>query len=73
MDRPPVGRIRGAGTVPGPGLFPMAVPLPGLSCFLTPLQMQGTGGFTETFSAIQLPPADLRSIVEDEGSRLNLG
>jgi hypothetical protein len=44
----------------------------GLSCFLTPLQTQGTGGFTETFSAIQLLPADLRSLVDDEESRLNL-
>jgi hypothetical protein len=44
----------------------------GLSYYLTPLQMQGTGGFTETFSATQLPPADLRSIIDDEQARLNL-
>ena len=44
----------------------------GLSCYLTPVQMQGTGGFTETFSAIQLSPADLRSIVDAEEVRLNL-
>ena len=44
----------------------------GLSCYLTPLQTQGTDGFTETFSAIQLSPADLRSIVDAEEVRLNL-
>ena len=42
----------------------------GLSSFLTPLQTLGTGGFTETFNATQLLPADLRSIVDDEESRL---
>ena len=31
-----------------------------LSSYLTPQQMQGVGGFTETFDA-DLPPADLRS------------
>jgi hypothetical protein len=44
----------------------------GLSWFLTPLQMRGTGGFTETFSATKLLPADLRSVVDDEEARLNL-
>ena len=44
----------------------------GLPFYLTPQQMQGVGGFTETFNATQLPPADLRSIVDDEELRLNL-
>ena len=44
----------------------------GLSFYLTPRQMQGVGGFTETFNAIQLPPGDLRCIVDDEESRLDL-
>jgi hypothetical protein len=44
----------------------------GLSCYLTPLQMRGTGGFTETFSIVQLSPAALRSIVDDEEARLGL-
>jgi hypothetical protein len=44
----------------------------GLSFYLTPQQMQGVGGFTETFNAAQLPPIDLRSIVDDEELRLGL-
>jgi hypothetical protein len=44
----------------------------GLPFFLTPQQMQGVGGFTETFQAIQLTPAHLRAIVDGEELRLNL-
>jgi len=41
-----------------------------LSSYLTSLQMQGVGGFTETFNAIDLPPADLRDIAEAEELQL---
>ncbi len=41
-----------------------------LSFYLTPQQMQGVGGFTETFNAIDLPPADLRDIAEAEELQL---
>ena len=44
----------------------------GLSFFLTPQQMLGVGGFTETFNATQLPPTHLRAIIDDEDLRLNL-
>jgi hypothetical protein len=44
----------------------------GLSYHLTPQQMRGIGGFTETFNATKLPPADLKSIVADEEQRLEL-
>ena len=44
----------------------------GLSFYLTAQQMQGVGGFTETFNAAQLPPAHLRAIADDEELRLNL-
>ncbi len=43
----------------------------GLSCYLTPRQMRGIGGFTETFDAAQLQPADLRSLIDGETLRLN--
>jgi len=43
-----------------------------LSSYLTPQQMQGVGGFTETFNATDLPPADLRVITEAEELQLNL-
>jgi hypothetical protein len=44
----------------------------GLSWYLTPWQMRGIGGFTETFDATQLLPAALRSLLDDEALRLNL-
>jgi hypothetical protein len=44
----------------------------GLSFYMTAQQMQGVGGFTETFNAAQLPPAHLRAIADDEELRLNL-
>jgi hypothetical protein len=34
--------------------------------------MQGVGGFTETFNATDLSPADLRVIAEAEELHLNL-
>jgi hypothetical protein len=43
----------------------------GLSFYLTPQQMRGVGGFTETFNAAQLSSADLKAIVEGEELRLN--
>jgi hypothetical protein len=65
-------------------LSPVAVPLhrlrrgghpdPGqrLPFYLTPQQMQGVGGFTETFNDVQISPTHLRAIVDDEELRLNL-
>jgi hypothetical protein len=44
----------------------------GLSHYLTPQQMQGTGGFTETFDASRLSPENLRSILDEEAGRLGL-
>ena len=44
----------------------------GLSFYLTPQQMRGVGGFTETFNAAQLSSSELRALVEDEELRLNL-
>ena len=44
----------------------------GLPHCLTPQQMHGIGGFTETFDASQLSPGNLRSIFEEEAERLGL-
>lgn len=43
-----------------------------LSHYLPPRQMQGTGGFTETFDASRLSPQKLRSILDEEAGRLGL-
>lgn len=44
----------------------------GLFPYFTPQQMQGVGGFTETFSSADLPVSALRSIITDEEIRLSL-
>lgn len=44
----------------------------GLTSYLVPEQMRGVGGFTETFNAAQLSPAELRTLVDNEEARLDL-
>lgn len=44
----------------------------GLSAYLTHQQMQGVGGFTETFNAAELPISVLRTILGEEELQLNL-
>jgi hypothetical protein len=44
----------------------------GLSHYLTPQQMRGVGGFTETFDESRLGVEHLRSIIDAEEQRLDL-
>lgn len=44
----------------------------GLSSYLASWQMQGTGGYTETFAAAELSPASLCFILDEEDARLDL-